>query len=331
VSVNYGYEWSNDRYRHIFSPLSLTFVKPANITKTFQDSLDNNPRFARSFEQQFILGQDYTFSYTNQNLYVGKFKNFFFFRANVAVAGNVLYGITAATQKGDSKPYTLSKIPFAQYVRFELEPKYFFNFKRGQSLGFRFFAGIGIPYGNSSYNNTAVLPYIKQFYSGGPNSLRAWVFRQIGPGGYDFHALGKNVIDQTGDLKFELNAEYRFGIYKSFKGALFTDAGNIWLIKKDDSKEKGEFKFNRFGKEIAWDAGVGIRLDLNFFVVRFDVGFVLYDPGYENGKRWISDIIEERKETREEYMDMGLSKKEIRKQHLLPQFTGLNIAIGYPF
>jgi outer membrane protein insertion porin family len=331
VNVNYGYEWYNEKFRHIFSPLSMTFVKPTKITEAFQDSLNSNPRFARSFEQQFILGQDYTFTYTNQNLHVGKYKNYFFFRANFAMAGNILYGITSATQKGEPKPYTLSRIPFAQYVRFELEPKYFFNFKRGQTLGIRFFAGIGIPYGNSSYNNSAVLPYIKQFFAGGPNSLRGWVFRQIGPGGYNFHELGKNVIDQTGDLRFEWNAEYRFNIYKSFKGALFSDAGNIWLIKDDPTKELEEFNIKRFGREIAWDAGAGVRLDLSFFVVRFDVGFVLYDPGYEAGSRWISDIIELRKDTRDYYQGLGKSNKEIRKEKLLPQFTGLNIAIGYPF
>lgn len=331
INVNYGYEWYNEKFRHIFSPLSMTFVKPTKITEVFQDSLNNNPRFARSFEQQFILGQDYTFSYTNQNLNVGKYKNYFFFRANVALAGNILYGITSATQREKEKPYTLSRIPFAQYVRFELEPRYFFNFKRGQSLGFRFFAGIGVPYGNSKYNNTAILPYIKQFFSGGPNSLRGWVFRQIGPGGYNFHALGKNVIDQTGDLKLEWNAEYRFGLYKSFKGAVFTDAGNIWLIKNDPSRPNSEFNIKRFSREIAWDAGLGIRLDLSFFVVRFDVGFVLYDPGYPEGDRWISDIIDLRKERRTFYQGLGYSDKKIRKEKLLPQFTGLNIAIGYPF
>ena len=341
VGTNYGYEWYNDRYRHIFSPLSFTYVIPSKISDSFQTQLDQNARLKQSFNQQFILGQEYTYSYTNQNLNVGKYKNFFYFRANGFFAGNLLFAFSKAAQKDTEKPYKLGKINFAQFVRFELEPRYFFNFKRGQALSFRMFIGVGIPYGNSKYNTldavddstftlreVAVMPYIKQFFAGGPNSLRGWGFRQLGPGGFNTHNFNRSNLDQTGDLKFEFNAEYRFNIYKIFKGAIFTDIGNIWLIKEDPDKKDANFDSKRFMKELAWNVGLGLRMDLNFFVVRLDLGYALYDPAFPVGDRWTFDKIND--------ADHTLLKKP-RKQELgfykfnFSDFLGVNFAIGYPF
>jgi len=337
ISINYGYEWYNDKFRHIFSPLSMTYVKPSNLTAAFNDRLENNPFLKKSFDNQFILGQDYTFFYTNQNINVGKYKNFFSLRANFNIGGNILYAFTSLN-KSKSKPYTLSNIPFAQFARIELEPKYFFNFKKKQSLGFRTLIGIGIPYGNSATYKATVMPYIKQFSAGGPMSLRAWPFRQIGPGGYQFRNTNTNIaqLDQTGDIRLELNAEYRFNIYKIFKGAVFSDAGNVWMFKKDTARTNAEFNFKRFGKEIAWCVGAGIRLDLSFFIIRFDVALPLYDPSYTDGAKWISDIIA----YRNTYMNQkyaenpSMSHKEVRKYYRrteIGRMVGYNIAIGYPF
>ncbi len=330
IGTSYGYEWYNDKFRHIITPLSFTYVLPSKITDSFQTYLDNNPRVKQSFSQQFIIGQIYAFYYNNQNLNVGKYKNFFYFRADAFFAGNIVYAFASLVQKGNEKPYKLGKVSFAQFARFELEPRYFFNFKRGQALSFRSFIGIGIPYGNSTYRDTAVMPYIKQFSVGGPNSLRGWGFRRLGPGGYNTHTINPNLLDQTGDLKFEFNAEYRFGIYKIFKGALFTDIGNIWLIKKDPSKENANFDSKRFIKELAWDVGVGLRMDLNFFVVRFDVGYQLYDPAFPEGNRWTFDKINNpdfliKKDPRSKDLPLGDYKFSFK------DFLGLNFAIGYPF
>ncbi len=328
IGTTYGYEWYNEKIRHIFNPLSFTYVLPSKISDSFQTVLDANPRFRQSFSQQFIMGQDYTFSYTNQNLNVGRYKNYFYFRGNAFFAGNLLYAFTSITQKGDEKPYKLGKVNFAQFARFEVEPRYFFNFKKGQALSFRFFGGIGIPYGNSTYRDTAVMPYIKQFFAGGPNSMRGWGFRRLGPGGYNTYLLNRNILDQTGDIKMELNVEYRFGIYKSFKGAIFSDLGNIWLIKEDPSKPNANFDGKRFMKELAWDVGVGLRMDLNFFVVRFDVGYALYDPAFPAGDRWTFNKINNNnykvyKQPRKKALDYyPFSPKD---------FFGLNFAIGYPF
>ena len=343
VGTSYGYEWYNDKYRHIFSPMSFTYVFPSKISDSFQTQLDQNARLKQSFNQQFILGQEYTFTYTNQNLSVGKYKNFFYFRANAFVAGNVLFAFSKVAQKDKPLPYKLGKVDFAQFARFELEPRYFFNFRRGQALALRMFIGVGIPYGNSKYITTqtkfqgrdtsfqrevAVIPYIKQFFAGGPNSLRGWGFRRLGPGGYNTYTINRNNLDQTGDLKFEFNAEYRFSIYKIFKGALFTDIGNIWLIKEDPDKPLANFKANRFMQELAWDVGAGLRMDLNFFVVRFDVGIALYDPAFPKGNRWTFNKINNEDFTvykQPRNKELGFYKLGVK------DFLGLNFAIGYPF
>jgi outer membrane protein assembly factor BamA len=190
------------------------------------------------------------------------------------------------------------------------------------------FTGIGIPYGNSTYRDTAIMPYIKQFFAGGPNSLRGWGFRRLGPGGYDTYELNQNSLDQTGDIKFEFNVEYRFNIFKSFKGALFSDLGNVWLIKEDPSKPLANFDSKRFAKELAWDVGMGLRMDLSFFVMRFDVGFALYDPAFPEGDRWIFNKVDNeayKLYKQPKNKDLGFYKFDFK------DFVGLNFAIGYPF
>lgn len=343
VGTTYGYEWYNDNFRHIVSPLSFVYVIPSRISDSFRTQLDQNARLRQSFNQQFILGQDYTFSYTNQNLSVGRYKNYFYFRANGFFAGNFLYAFSKVAQKGKEVPYKLGKVDFAQFFRFELEPRYFFNFRRGQAVTFRTFIGVGIPYGNSKYSviqtnyhgrdtlylrDVAVMPYIKQFFAGGPNSLRGWGFRRLGPGGYNTYLINRNNLDQTGDLKFEFNAEYRFNIYKIFKGAIFTDIGNIWLLKDDPDKPLANFDPKRFIKELAWDVGFGLRMDLNFFVVRLDVGVALYDPAFPEGNRWTFNKI-----NNDEFPILKTPKgKSLGLYKISPgDLIGINFAIGYPF
>ena len=343
IGTSYGYEWYNDKMRHIISPMNFVYVIPSRISDSFRTQLDQNARLRQSFNQQFILGQEYTFSYNNQNLNVGRYKNYFYFRANTFFSGNFLYAFSKLAQKGKDKPYKLGKVDFAQFFRFELEPRYFFNFRRGQVMSFRAFVGAGIPYGNSRYNviqtkyhgrdtaymrDVAVMPYIKQFFAGGPNSLRGWGFRRLGPGGYNTYLINRNNLDQTGDLKFEFNAEYRFNIYKIFKGAIFTDIGNIWLLKDDPDKPLANFDPKRFMKELAWDVGVGLRMDLNFFVVRFDVGFALYDPAFPEGNRWVFNKI-----NNSEFPILKTPKgKPLGLYNMnMSDLIGINFAIGYPF
>lgn len=343
VGAGYGYEWNNGNIRHIMSPLNFLYVIPSNISDSFQTQLNNDIRLKQSFQQQFILGQEYSFIYNNQKINVGKYKNFFYFRLNSFFAGNILFAFSKAAHKNQPTPYKLGKVDFAQFFRLELEPRYTFNFKRGQALAFRTFMGIGIPYGNSNYNvmqykyngrdtfyvrDVAVMPYVKQFFAGGPNSLRGWGYRHLGPGGYNTHNQNKSMLDQTGDLKFEFNAEYRFNLYKIFKAALFTDIGNIWLLKDDPDKPLANFNPNRFIKELAWDVGIGLRMDLNFFVMRLDLGYALYDPAFNVGDRWTFNKI-----NNENYKIEKTPKNGVTGMYKFSasDFLGINFAIGYPF
>ena len=174
----------------------------------------------------------------------------------------------------------------------------------------RVLAGVGIPYGNST-----TMPYIKQFFSGGSNSIRAFLPRTVGPGSYVLpdSLASKGFLDQAGDIKLEGNIEYRFTIVSVLKGAVFVDAGNVWLSRKNEEFPNGEFRMNRFYKELAVGTGFGLRADISFFVIRFDVGMPLRKPALPEKERWV-------------YNNIRFGDGNWRKQNLV-----LNIAIGYPF
>jgi outer membrane protein assembly factor BamA len=177
--------------------------------------------------------------------------------------------------------YEIVGIRYAQYARMETDFRYYWLFSGSNQLVFRLMAGIGIPYGNSD-----ALPFEKGFYLGGANSMRAWIYRGLGPGA--FEGQGSNV-DKMGDILLETNLEYRFPIYSFFKGAVFMDAGNVWLMDPNRKFPGAEFSFDTFYKQIAMDAGLGLRFDFKFFIFRIDFATRLRDPSRKEGKRWVVD------------------------------------------
>ncbi|MDX5347269.1 MAG: outer membrane protein assembly factor [Hymenobacteraceae bacterium] len=204
----------------------------------------------------------------------------------------------------DDEPRTVIGQPYSQYSRFETDFRYYYKVGRESKIATRLIAGVGIPFGNSS-----TLPYVKQFTIGGTNSIRAFRARSIGPGTYKIpDELVQSFFDQTGDIKLETNIEYRFPISGFFKGALFVDAGNIWLLKESADRPGGEFKASDFLNELAVGTGFGLRVDVEFFVLRFDFGIPVRVP-YEGGRNVISDF------------SPGLGDNGFV----------LNIAVGYPF
>ena len=223
------------------------------------------------------------------------------------MAGNLLYAANKAFTPKKEEPYKILKVPYSQYARIEGDFRYYFTLKKGQALVTRAFAGFGIPFGNAD-----VLPYVKQFFGGGNQSLRAWGYKAIGPGGFDTRNADF-ILDQTGNIKLEGNVEYRFDIYKFLKGAAFIDMGNIWNLQSDTSQPLGNFDPKRFWGEIAVGAGLGLRLDFSYFIIRVDAAVPIHDPSYPKGERWTFDKI-------------NFSSREMRKQ-----FLGINIGIGYPF
>ncbi|MBK6967241.1 MAG: BamA/TamA family outer membrane protein [Bacteroidales bacterium] len=161
---------------------------------------------------------------------------------------------------------------YSQFARMSLDGRGYYNFPDKNKLAFRAYAGLAVPYGNSSN-----MPYIKQFFSGGPNSIRAFSINTVGPGTYN-QSDSLTFLRLGGDIKLELNAEYRFNIYRFLKGALFTDAGNVWLLKSSTSTMGSPFSFSGFVGEMAVGAGVGLRIDVSFFLLRFDLATPLRKP-----------------------------------------------------
>jgi outer membrane protein insertion porin family len=296
--TNFGYRWSKaDRFTHSFNPVEIIFTQLPESSKSeeFNEYLEENPGVQRSFDEQFIVGTSYEFTYqpTARN------RNEFFFRGGVDLAGNLLNGLfsLANATKDSVGRYTLLGVPYSQYLRTRIDLRYSFHLGQHSKLVTRFSTGVGIPLGNSD-----VLPYVKQFYVGGTNSLRSFIARSVGPGS---EAPPEGYNDLTGDIRLEGNLEYRFDISGNLKGALFMDAGNIWLYKDDPSRPNGTFRFNTFLDEIAISSGWGLRWDFNFIVARLDFAYTVRTPYKPPGERWTSSF-------------------NIWK-------PALNIAIGYPF
>ena len=270
--------------------------------------MSQNPSIKRSFEEQFIIGFSYNFiinklNETNRRLY--------YVYAGIDPSGNILAllnKIGSSSEEADEK-MTLFGTPISQYFRIRTDLRYYFRTGKESRIATRLYTGLGIPYGNSS-----VMPYIKQFYSGGTNSLRAFRARSVGPGSYHpTESLDNVLVDQTGDIKLEGNIEYRFPIVGFLKGALFTDIGNIWLVNADSLRPGGQFDLARFYKQFAVGLGVGLRIDVDIVVIRFDWAFPVRKPWLPEDERWVFD-------------EVDLFDRNWRKDNVL-----WNISIGYPF
>ena len=222
-----GYDWNANRFiTHHISLISVNYSNLYQTSSTFDTILDNNPFLKKSFDQQFIAGLNYSFTYNE--LIDARDKNAFFVNLNFETAGNAISLL--AGPRSENNPTTVLGLEFAQFAKLDLDLRYHLRFGNGHTLASRIFAGYGLPYGNSE-----VMPFIKQFYSGGPYGLRAFAIRSIGPGTYDGSGLSDTgLFEQTGNIKLEANLEYRFPLFSFFKGAVFTDVGNVWLSEEND-------------------------------------------------------------------------------------------------
>jgi len=311
VNASYGFRWrQGDAIEHELDLQTISYVQVGNTTDSFQQRLDANPALKRSFEQQFIIGRGYTFTYNPPAREYQLIRAYF--KGGIETSGNILYLAFRALGKEPAtsdRPYTLFGLPFAQFVKTDLDFRSYLNITKSQVLAFRQFLGVGIPSGNSSS-----LPFVKQYFSGGASSIRAFRFRSIGPGTYRADQQGTYYyLDQSGDLKLETNLEYRFPIQGVLKGALFADAGNIWLVNDNPDKPGGTFHRSTFVSEIAIGTGAGLRLDLNFFVLRLDAAIPLRKPFLPPADRWVVD-------------EIAFGNPTWRSENLL-----FNLAIGYPF
>ncbi len=313
VDASFGYNWKESISKeHNVSLLSITFAHLANATQRFDDLLNTNPLLKKSFEQQFIIGQNYSFTYNDQ--LEKDHKNHLYFKGSIDLSGNLLQLVQSLLTKHKATPdtpYGIFGTAYSEYYKFDIDLRHYYNtVDQRASIASRLIAGIGVAYGNS-----ATLPYVKQFHIGGSNSVRAFAARGLGPGSYRIpdSVVAKSFIDQAGDIKLEASTEYRFPIVSILKGALFVDAGNIWLLRGDPDRPGGTFSGKTFLDEIAVGTGFGLRLDLSFFILRFDLAFPLRVPYLPQGERWVANKI-----------DFG--DPSWRKNNL-----ALNIAIGYPY
>lgn len=305
----YGYKWKQDiRKEHELNPINISYTSLGNKSPEFEDLLNTNPYLKKSYEEQFIAGGSYSFTFNDQ-LVPGK-KLQYYSRLTGEIAGNALSLAKkiAGEDISSEKPAQIAGSVYSQFIEFSVDGRFYYNFRDKNKLILRSFAGVAKPYGNS-----AVMPYAKQFFSGGPNSIRAFHINSIGPGTFYQNPDDIGFLQLGGDVKLEANTEYRFSIYRFFKGALFVDAGNVWLIKSNPANIGTPFSFSTFMNELAVGAGAGLRIDVSFFILRFDLAMPLRKPWLAENERWVVNEI-----------DFGSSKW--RNENLI-----LNVAIGYPF
>lgn len=296
-AMTYKFQTSSNS-RHEFSPLLLDYNFLRNTTATFDSIMTANPVIYVSMRNQFVPKIKYTYTYTSP----AGTHNPILWETSVTEAGNLLslcYMI--AGKSFDQKEKGMFGNPFAQFLKLNTSLRKTWRMGQKSQLVGRASAGVIWAYGNSER-----APYSEQFYVGGANSIRAFTVRSIGPGEYVAPNTAYAYLDQTGDIKLELNLEYRFNLFGSLYGATFLDAGNIWLLKKDENRPHSEFKPSTFFRQLATGTGVGLRYDMDFIVLRLDVGVALHVP-YDTGKSGYYNI---------------------------PKFwdgIGLHFAIGYPF
>jgi outer membrane protein assembly factor BamA len=278
-SVAWRYKWNDQNHhdRYQVDLLDLNYISMPWISETFKkEYLDNtdsrNSILRYNYENLFIMKLGFGYTYNN---------GVYAIKTSVESAGNLLNlasNVFNFHQNSDGQ-YTFIDIAYAQYVRGMFDFTRNFVLDYNNQLVFHFGFGIAYPYGNSN-----ILPFEKRFFSGGANSVRGWSVRSLGPGKFIGTDGRIDFINQTGDMKLDLNLEYRANLFWKFGGALFVDAGNIWTLRNYEDQPGGQFKMSEFWQQLAVSYGLGIRLNFDYFVVRFDMGMKAVNPAYENEK-----------------------------------------------
>lgn len=308
ASLSYAWRETPTKTWNI-SPAFINIQRLPRVADSFQKRMNENDFLRNSYKENFIEGENLTFTFTNPNTRAARF-GYSYVNLGVEEAGTVLSAVHGLGQALNNL-YSINQ--YAQYVKFDFDLRRFINIRKSVAA-VRFYGGVGIPYDKST-----TLPYIKQYFVGGAYSIRGWRVRSLGPGATPPDSV-TNYIDRTGDIKLEMNAEYRFPIVQLFSGAmklngaLFADAGNIWLARKSSEYPNGTLDWTTFGHDIAMSTGAGARVDIGgFFVIRFDLAFPLKKPYVAENGGWVLKQI-------------APYDSDWRDQNLI-----LNIAIGYPF
>jgi len=307
ANTSFSYRWKGNQYlTHTLWPIEVNYVQIyENLSSAeFLDSIKNTP-LGYSFEDHMVNMARYGIELNNQA--IGKRRDFVFTRINIESAGNLVnLAKNLFSETSSEKPYELFNVPYFQYMRGDIEFSYYNIIDRQNTFVYHLFVGVGVPYGNSM-----TMPYEKKYFGGGPNSMRGWSTRDIGPGSYVQPDTVESSVfyypNKSGDMKLEANIEYRFKVIWKMGAAFFVDMGNIWDIREDENRPGAEFNWKRFPKEIAVGTGFGARFDFSFFLLRLDFGIKLRDPALEEGDRWL-----------------GFRNMDLQDLHL-------KFGIGYPF
>lgn len=304
-TLDYGFSFKtyNRQLKHDIIPFEVYLVR-ANLLDSYTALLRkyNDAFLLNSFQDHITTLSKYSLTFTSKENTITGQRAAYYAKLNLQSSGNILRAVFKATNRPTDSlgRYLIFDIPFAQFLKSDIDLRMYIPIRKRSRIVYRVAAGIGKPLANLSQ-----LPYEQSFFSGGPNSVRAWRARTLGPGSYDSRNSPTR-FDKIGDILLEGNVEYRFHIIRSFHGALFVDAGNIWRLQPDGNKPGGEFIASKFADQVAIGGGIGIRWDLTFFVLRLDVAAPLKDPKFAPGDRWTFD------------------KKGW-------EYSVLNFGIGYPF
>ena len=287
ASASWSYKWTQrQKIQHRIDLINIGFLYLPRISERFKDDFINKGQshiLQYNYQDRLIINMGYSYHYNSiggaiiNNTIAS---NSYSIRFNFESAGNIMYALSKATniRKNNDGEYAILGIPYAQYVKGEFDFSKNIRIDHRNSFAFHIGMGIAVPYGNAK-----TIPFEKQYFSGGANSVRGWTVRDLGPGSF-VRDENTNLLDQSGDIKLDASIEYRSKLFWKFQGAIFVDAGNIWTIRDYDNQPGGVFKFDKFYKQIAVAYGLGLRLDLDFFILRFDGGMKALNPVYEKGK-----------------------------------------------
>lgn len=311
ASAAWSYRWnSRRRASHRLDVLDINYIYMPYRSKTFIEYLNYmdeiNPLLRYSYEDLFIVRLVYTYTYNSAGVSTQQTakKSSYSIRFNIEESGNLIYGFSKLIhgKPSDGESFRMGNISFAQYVKTDFDYAKNIMIDDRNAVVFHIGTGIAIPYGNSKS-----LPFEKLYFSGGANSVRGWSVRSLGPGGYRGASGSLDYVNHTGDIKLDMNVEYRTHLFWKLNAAAFIDAGNVWTLKNRYSDSTGQFAFNRFYKEIAVSYGLGIRFDLDFLILRFDGGMKAVNP-----------------------MGSGIERFPL----IVPDFSrdfAFHFAVGYPF
>lgn len=305
ASTNVGggvkYNWNSRRFNRSLDLIDVSYVYFPWISTLFRETFLNTGLYNRfNYDDYLIMRLNYSATYTGYNPN-RPMRDYITYRYGLETAGNILYGLDklAGSPVDSLGNYRIFNIRYSQYVRGEMHASYHQVINKSSRMVYHAGAGVAYPYGNAE-----VIPFERRFYSGGANSVRGWSESTLGPGSYQrFNSLRRD-YNQLGDIKLDLNVEYRTKMIWVIEGALFMDAGNIWTIRDYESQPGGYFQFSTFWKQLALSYGAGMRMDFSFLLFRLDLGMKLYDPARINTQPWRT-----------------------------PSFSNMavHIAIGYPF